>query len=180
MKTKQKFNFNTKINLACGDDNLRPRFNYVYFVNGFMYASDAHILVKQSLQLHTIINCNLLNGKSIHKNTYTNILKYQFAHATENGIECSMRGNADVVLFKYSKNEMTMPDFESVLNFEYKSMSSIKINCIKFKRLISSMYLPEGNITMTFCGDNKAVKITAGGVDENLQVALLMPIYIDK
>jgi hypothetical protein len=88
-----------------------------------------------------------------------------------------MRGNADVVLFKYSENEMTMPDFESVLNFEYKSISSIKINCIKFKRLISSMYLPEGNIIMTFCDDNKAVKITAGGVDENLQVALLMPIY---
>jgi len=177
MKTKQKFNFNTKIHLACGDDKLRPSLNYVYFINGFMYVSDAHILVKQSLKLHDIFESDFLNGKSIHKNTYTNILKYQFAIATENGIECSMRGNADVVLFKYSENEMTIPDFESVLNFEYKSNSSIKFNCIKLKRLIDSMYLPEGNIIMTFNGENKAVKITASGVDENLQVALLMPIY---
>jgi len=181
MKTKQKFNFNTKIHLACSDHMLRPSLNYVYFINGFMYASDAHILVKQSLKLHDIFESDFLNGKSINKNTYANILKYQFANATENGIECSMRDNKDVVLFKYSENEMTMPDFESVLNFEYESLSGIKFsmefNCIKFKRLISSMYLPKGNIIMTFNGENKAVKITAGGVDENLQVALLMPIY---
>jgi hypothetical protein len=176
MKTKQKFNFNTKIHLACSDHMLRPSLNYVYFINGFMYASDAHILVKQSLKLHDIFESDFLNGKSINKNTYANILKYQFANATENGIECSMRDNKDVVLFKYSENEMTMPDFESILNFKYESVLSIKFNYIKLKRLIDSMYLPEGNIIMTFNSENKAIKITAIGVDENLQVALLMPI----
>lgn len=66
-----KFNFTTKLHEACADDALRPVMMCVHFMNGFACASDAHIAVRQSLEYHSIINPELLDGKSLHKDNYT-------------------------------------------------------------------------------------------------------------
>ena len=175
---KQKFNFSTKIHLCCcSNDKLRPSLNYVHFIDGYVYTSNGYILIKQSLKLHNIFNSDLLNGKCIHKNAYAKILGYIFATATETGIECTTCQDKDVVIFKYSDNEIKPPDFESVLSADnYSDVANIKLKAEFINILTKSMYLPEGNIEMKFCGNNKAIKITALGVDEKLQMAMIIPI----
>lgn len=38
----EKFNFTTKLHVACSDDELRPIMNCVHFVGGFAYASNGN------------------------------------------------------------------------------------------------------------------------------------------
>lgn len=46
------FNFNPdfKLHKACADDEYRPAFSYVYFRNGYAYATNAHIAVRAKVE----------------------------------------------------------------------------------------------------------------------------------
>ena len=48
--SKEKSNFATPLHLACADDEIRPALECVHFIDGFAYATDGSILVKQSLK----------------------------------------------------------------------------------------------------------------------------------
>lgn len=48
MKTRHNFNRGLRMDLACSrNDYFIPIFSYIYFKDGYAYASDTHILVKK-------------------------------------------------------------------------------------------------------------------------------------
>ena len=49
MKRRHNFNRGLRMDLACENDSFRPVFSYIHFKDGYAYASDAHILVKNNL-----------------------------------------------------------------------------------------------------------------------------------
>ena len=114
----KKQNFLKPLNLAClQEKGCRPIFNYIHIVDGYLLATDTHILIKQPLKYHTIINSEKLNGKSIHYAMFAQICKYQTAEATDDGILCIDKYR-NQVLYKLPKTEDLgkVPDFERVIN----------------------------------------------------------------
>lgn len=50
MKTRHNFNKDLRMDLACSrNDYFRPVFSYIHFKDGYAYACDTHILVKNKL-----------------------------------------------------------------------------------------------------------------------------------
>lgn len=118
MADEKKNNFNKKVqmHLACAKKSeQRKELECIYFNDGFAYATDQQILVRNriseicALEPHEI---EALNGKFLHANFYKDMLKYDTIMIAEDGIECS-KGN-DKVFFYFSKFE-NYPNAEKVL-----------------------------------------------------------------
>lgn len=113
---KQRQNFTRDLSIACSTDELRPVLNHVYFKDGYAYATDAHILIKQSLEYHTIIGKDNLEGRYLHRHIFKCIYGYTIAEATPDGVECTDKyGNK--VLFRYSEfGDSKYPNADLVLD----------------------------------------------------------------
>ena len=77
----QRINFNKDVHmhLACAKDDFRPQMQCIYFKDGFAYATDAHVLVKNDLTACSNLDPEqiaLLDGKLLHADHYKDILKY--------------------------------------------------------------------------------------------------------
>ena len=90
-KDTRRVNFNKSLqmHLACATDSIRVVMEHIYFQDGFAYASDAHVLVKNDLSVCSSISqeqIEILNGKLLHKDAYKEILKYDVIDISEEGI----------------------------------------------------------------------------------------------
>lgn len=78
MKQK-KHNFNSPMHLACSNDMIRPTLQYVNFEDGYIWATNAHIMARQSLKkVHGFdeTEIQLLEGKRIHSSVFKLILQF--------------------------------------------------------------------------------------------------------
>ena len=76
--SEQKNNFDKKVqmHLACSKNELRKEMQCVYFKDGFAYASDGIILVKNRIsEISGLEECEAeaLNGKFLHADLYKDI-----------------------------------------------------------------------------------------------------------
>lgn len=63
MKTRHNFNKDLRMDLACSrNDYFRPVFSYIHFKDGYAYACDTHILVKNKLS-----ECSTFTDEEIEK-----------------------------------------------------------------------------------------------------------------
>ncbi len=111
-------NFDKKVqmHLACAKDYpSRRELECIYFKDGFAYATDTHILVRNRISEISGLNpdeIDALDGKILHATFYKDMLKYDNIMIAEDGIECS-KGD-DKVFFYFSKFEK-YPDAEKTL-----------------------------------------------------------------
>lgn len=113
MSKKEKYNFTTPLHLACSDDDLRPALGSVYFIDGYAYASNGYMIVKQTINYHTVINPENLNGKTIHRDSFKQIMDFGYATAEEDGISCKDDDGREA-FFPYS--QISSPtDFASIM-----------------------------------------------------------------
>ena len=82
-KQIERVNFHKQFQLhkVCANDGLRPVMNYVFFHNGYAYATDAHVAVKAKLE--DICNfppeqIEMLEGYLLHRKHFELILKANF------------------------------------------------------------------------------------------------------
>ena len=114
MKTRHNFNKDLRMDLACSD-YFRPVFSYIHFKDGYAYASDIHILVKNKLSecsTFTDEEIEKLDGKFIGSKAYKSILSYDMVQVTDMGFECMLYDNQKVIYpfsgecnFRASKRE---------------------------------------------------------------------------
>ena len=124
-----KENFLSPIYLACGKENIRPIMNYVHFIGDYMYATNAHILVKQHIDFCNVIDKKKLDGKIIHRDSFQKILKADRVIAKDDCVECHFFKENSTQTFKYGKEDGKLPDYESVLeNQKIKDLSCVQIN----------------------------------------------------
>lgn len=160
MSKKQKRNFKTPLHLACSSDELRPVFGFVFFENGYAYATNGHIAIKQSLEYCDVVNCQELNNHAIHSSAFAQIIKYPMAVATQEGIECS--DQKVKVLFRYTDMELIRPKLEEcVKDLKCEAVYSIGLCPHLFALAEKILYHDETlPAVVEFNGENKAMRVT--------------------
>ena len=177
---RTNFNKDVKMQCACSNDTLRPAMSCIYFKDGFAYASDAYILVKNSLQECSTISAaqiELLNDKYLPAKSYANILKYDDIIISEDGIEAIKDGNK---VFFYFAKDLKFPDAEKVIQ---ESLNKPKVQSFEVGLNIDMLI----KLNKALCGAEKCkLQFTGEGSAVILQsmeqssVGIIMPIIINN
>lgn len=177
MADEQVFNFLAPLDQACAKDELRPAMECVYFKNGHAYASNGHVLIKQSLTEYcTVVNKELLEDKCLHRDSFKNIRDFDVADAQDDGINCYDHDNGKKAFFPYS-NQIS-PNFETVINgVQATNIPFIGMNPknveIASKCLVKSK---DTALRFSFHGLDKPIIVTAEGYES--QHAVIMPMIL--
>lgn len=180
MKKKQKYNFKGRPDRACSTDELRPAMNYIFIDEGNMIATDGQILVKIPLSLGGLIgDVSQLHGWLIHKNQYTEMLRYDILRVTGPGEITGIKGSKFATfrtVFRLNA-DMKFVDYKHVLGFEPESIPKIGVNAKLLAKLISCF---EGidliGFKMEFQGPSRAIHFHSTGQDKSF--GLLMPYML--
>ena len=172
-----KYNFTTKLRLACIDNELRPIINCVHFIEGFAYASNGHIIIKQSMEYHSIIDKDHLNGHSLHRLNYANIMQFEFATANEEGVACQNKDGRTAFFEYFDPKGEIVPNFERVISqFSAKGVDFIGISPKQIEILGKAFYNGD-QVRIQFAGIDKGMIIDVLGYED--QIAYLMPIILN-
>lgn len=149
-KIRINFNKGLRMDLACAKDELRPIMCCIHFEDGYAYASDGHVLVKNSLSECSTIpeeQIEKLNGKNLHSNSYKELLKYDTIEISDDGIEARKSGEKTFFYF-FSDEDLKYPNAEKVLqdslNLPSVAMSSIGLRTDKL--VVMNKALSESSI----------------------------------
>lgn len=177
----EKYTFSTKLHEACATDPIRPVFACVHFMNGFACASEGHIAIRQSLEYHSIINPEMLDGKSLHKDNYKAIMGFEFAEANEDGIQCKDTDGRTAFFEYFDMKDQEQPNFDKIFNDSgskgVKSVHFIGFNPTYLLKLSKALYCPDGNIRCRFTGIDTAILVDAVGIEN--QEAIIMPAILE-
>lgn len=179
-------NFKTKLHLICGDYDFRPMLGYVHFKDDYLYATDAHILIRQHLSVHDFEpdEIALLNGKFIHRSLFQEILKYNFLNILPDGFQ----GINDhyKIKFNVDQPDASYPDAHKVLEgalnnikSDKSSINHIGLNPSFLKRLTNAfVYNNEQNVELLFTGPTSPIVVKPVGYKITEQVGIIMPISL--
>lgn len=174
----EKQTFKTKLYEVCCDDELRPVMVCVHFKNGFAYASNGCMVVKQSLEYHTIKGIEFLEGKSLHKDNYKAIMGFEVAECNEEGVACADSDGRTAFFEYFDLKGANMPNFEEVLKpIGQKSIEFIGINPEYLAKIGKAMHVPTNALRLQFQGVDKGILIDTPDIEN--QWALLMPAIIN-
>lgn len=180
-KTAEKRNFKLKMNIACGSDEIRPSMSNVKFENGFMVATDAHILIKAKVKTFSDFEeseVEILNGKYLSSDTFKKVIACKHVVVTEDGIE-DMKTKA---LYKFTEVD-SYPNYDAVMDVGLKSpIDEIGITPVVLNRMLKIISTPDfGSCRFSFAAKNKAITITSnnGDFSENDFRAIVMPAQIN-
>ena len=83
-----KHNFKRPIHQMASKDECRPAMNYIIIENGCLVATDAHMIIIQSLELHGFDQQEIqtLEGCCIHRKDFAAILKFDTIQIERTGI----------------------------------------------------------------------------------------------
>lgn len=176
--SKDKRNFRLKMHAACGTDELRPIMQHVYFDNGFMIATDAHVLIKAAIQRFSDFDkseVDMLNGKLLHKSTFKKILSCEQVVVTENGIQ----DLATKDVYAFAQMDMKFPNYNAVIPGERGPVNRVGINPKVASKLLTVLNTPEFiNIELNFTQENRAIVIKPIGEENESLTAILMPVLL--
>ena len=176
-KEYRRVNFNKQLHmhLACANDDLRVVMEYIYFQDGFSYASDAHVLVKNDLSICSSIpieQIEILNGKLLHKDAYKEILKYDVIDISEEGIQCK-KGNNTAFFYFNTDSSLKYPMAKELIK-EKTALPTVPTPQISINtKLIEIMY-HQRELKFTFKGVNESIICEDNNVDSTNCVGLIM------
>lgn len=182
---KQRINFDKicKMYMACSNNELRPQMQFIYFTNGFAYASDGHILVKNKLsEINNYIpneQLAILEGKLIHKSSFQKILSYDKIEITETGVVCKTEYSS--VEFKFGDADLKYPNAELIFDGAKKnrgSQSKVSVNPTLLYRLSQALY-SDGKLVMKFSENGMQAILIQSGESGIESEGVIMPIMIN-
>lgn len=180
-KTMPKRNFRLKMQHACGSDELRPAFSNVKFERGYMYATDAYIIVRASVLAFSDFDpseVDILNGKYIDADTFKKVIACKHVVVTEEGIT-DLKTKA---LYRFTEVEK-YPDVEAVMNPGQKNeIDEIGLKpkvLSKMLKIISTSDFETARFQ--FCAKNRGITILSNDsmFTENEFKGILMPAMLN-
>lgn len=179
-ETKNNFDKKAQMHLACSkDEPMRPETECIFFNNGYAYATDRRILVRNRISEISGLNeseIEALNGKFLHAAFYKDMLKYDSIMIAEDGIECS-KGN-DKAFFYFSKFEK-FPDAEyalqDALNKQTVPLPQFSFDMKLIQRLNKALYRSD-LCTATFKGVGNPIIFDSMDSEVN-SIGLFMPLH---
>ena len=177
---KNNFNKKVQMHLAClKGDEYRKEMECIYFNDGFAYASDNYILVRNRISEISGLNeaeIEALNGKFLHADFYKDMLKYDNIMIAEDDLECT-KGN-DKVFFYFSTFEK-YPNAEKVLqdalNKQTVPLSQVSFDMKLMQRLNKALYESD-SCTATFKGVGNPIVFDSMKEDVS-SVGLIIPLH---
>lgn len=188
-------NFPSALHLATDSDDFRPVFQYINFSGGFAYATDAHILVRQSFNFINIEGIEKLEGKSIHQNIFRRIYadrNTSIIRVTDAGIEVEnfVIGQKITYSVKNSTEIGKVPNYEGIINADMlkgkhtADYNAFGLNPRIFNRLINAMAIGPStmNVRILMPPTNNKPFMVFDENDENAgagnQLGLIMPVML--
>lgn len=177
-KKDKKNTFNTHLYECCGDDELRPILQCIQFKHGFAYASNGIISIKQTLDLQSVLNKELLEGQLLHRDNYKSIMAFEIAECNIDGIYCKNLNGQTAFFSYFDRSDNTVPDLEKAMNNRsLTSLSFVGIDPKQLMKLSKALYNPSNNLRFQFTGIDKAIMVDAVGIEE--QEGLMMPLILN-
>lgn len=179
--SKKRSDFlNTKIESICSDDDLRPAMNCVYFKDGYLYATNALIAIKQKLSLHGIHDdiAKHLDGKLLHRSHLAMMKKCDYFEIVQGGIK-SKKGMVEMIhLFMEGER---YPDVDAIIpRTGFVELDSICVNADLLKKTQDVLFMVLNDtykfLKLRFRQKNQAIVITTNLPEED-QIAIIMPVY---
>ena len=195
------YNFLKKFKLydVCSDDG-RENLEYVHFINGYAYASDAHIIVCVPLSVCTSFSedeYKKLNGYSIHFSLLKMLMQFEVVNI-DDGIDLDDKGetfyyieltatmgenDVKVVLRRYEdkdKNLIQAPNFEEVI--QQGRENEVPVSSIGFRiKLLKTLAAAMGQeiIFLRFTKANGKIYVIPE--DETIAgtIGIIMPVIRD-
>lgn len=168
------------MHLACSNNEIRPAMSCIYFKDGFAYASDGMILVKNRIsECSTLDEAEIqaLEGKLLHRDFYKDMIKYDDILISEEGIECHKNGEKCFFYFSTFGEGVKYPDAEKVLqealNKPAVPLPQFAFNMENIQRLNKALYKCERCVA-TFKGTNQAIVFDSMD-DDVSSIGLFMP-----
>lgn len=174
--------FKTQIWKVLSNDRLRPALCHAFVQNGFIYATDAYIAVKQSLyHIHDLDaeEREAIEGKYFSEYLLKQLEKCEIVQFKKDGIH-TVCGNTKAVYQYNDCGSDQYPNVDAVLPARDKieEVSSIGFNPTFFKAMSDVMMKNDNRFRFEFNGPNKAIVVTAEGYDREHQMAIIMPIML--
>jgi len=172
--TKKIGGFKTKIWNVLGKDDMSQSLMYAKVLNGYIYASNGKILIKQSLQeFHEIEKeqADIIEGKTFHRDLLKALWAFDIVAFDKDKIIASIGGAHTE--FDYSPT-ITSPNFESVLTKSYEEIKQTSFDFKLLKTLCDAMDFDQFP-KFYFGGENRAITV-CNNIDElHIQHGIIMP-----
>lgn len=191
-----------RLHELCADDDLRPAFQYVHFMNGYAYATDAHVLIRANINEISDFKDEeiaMLDHKCIHARLFRQIIQRRVIKITPEGFLYEDQTGDVSQLFKFHEigEDRTIdlfandkfaccgtkvPDLDAVIDDDIKTtaITSIGVNADCVQRVVRAIGGAR-MIQMSFNGDNRAITIRP--IDEELKqadiIAVIMPVLCE-
>lgn len=181
------FNFNPdfKLHKACADDERRPAFSYVYFKNGYAYATNAHIAVRAKIEdISNIdpIDIEALNGKALHYKQFELLLKHDSMEVEGNDIKMLNIGD-NLTTTITLRDDIVFPNVDKVLEDaeagfrENPPTIDPCINIALLNKLCAALGNSNKNAGLRFCGLGKGILVKFAENEYWDVIGILMPMY---
>lgn len=192
----QSFNNNFKLWKACnrpGEDSVRSELEYVFFENGYAYASNAHILARVPLNLLTNMDDDslaLLNGHGIHGplmkyladlgplSVEKDLISNEKGEVTEKVHINTLHGENEVKVTLTNPEQVKAPKFAKLFDVsgERVPISKIGISQKLLDRLTSA--LGTTDIKMGFISESRQIFVSPLHLAEEGAEGVIMPMMI--
>ncbi len=170
---------------CCGKDPQRPSMQYLYFKDGFVYATDATVLVKQNLlgchdipvEMHTLLDGKLLHAENAEALAVCNFFEFQ-----DDKIIGHKKGSKTKVLadLELEENVGKYPNINAVIpTGERGSVSRFALNpklLVQIQSAAVSIDKAAANTRLNFYGETRSAVVEFAGFDISEQSALIMPV----
>lgn len=206
MKKTEHYGFDGqyKIHQCCSkrkdEINLRPFVGYCIFMDGYVYATDAHMMVRASMTKISNLSqedIDKLQNKAIRGDLFRKMLSYDIKAITDTAIEC-IREQDETVLFglvkvlrKYvntsinppCKNEIYTPELDEFFAKYYNTKGypcdKIGVSVDYVGRIASAMGAQKVGLFFNERKDKGIISLKKLADDFNAVLGLLMPCEIN-
>lgn len=182
---------NYKLHKVCGDDELRPVQGYLYFKDGNVYATDAHIAIAAPLSFVSNFDDDekyLLKGKLIHASQFAQLLKMRETHVkvSADGVrfECKTAYGETIIFPLLTEEQLgKFPNVESVIVKAEKNAKELgtQLPRVGFKpSLLADLAAAmDAQIFAFYFGNPKGAIVVRDQVTGTEIRAILMPCLIE-
>lgn len=178
----EKRNFRLDMHLACGADDLRPVMTNVRFKDGYMIATDAHILIKAKLEHFTDFASDeiaLLEDKFINRHVFKRILSCREVRVTPEGIEdCNLK-----TLYRFNPTKDKYPNIDAVIpkDEDQTQVNEIGMNPVLFSKVCNIISCSNViHCKVKFFGKDRAIIINSINHKDDELIGLIMPVKLNK
>ena len=184
---------NYKLHKVCGTDELRPVLGYLFFKDGNVYATDAHMAIAAPLSFVSNFDDDekyLLNGRMIHATQFAQLLKMSETHVkvSADGVrfECKTQAGETVIIPLLTEEQTgKFPNVENVIaeaEKNAKELADSKLPFVGFKpSLLADLVAAMNADIMEFYFSKPKGAIVVRDQDETNEIrAILMPCLNTK